>query len=202
MVILAEDPEWDIALLGVGDSSEAFNPDKWLRPTSPSPVIAGLGTSSEADCETTGFPQSEVQRGPDGNLYRTIRQTEQASGRLAPAGEGKKPLANRQLPLRWMPLDLWIVRPLARRSAGAAFGCGVLLGDGRLVGIVVASEAGPGEDEPHPVARFLASAQLGNNSLIARILAGNEALKSIWIFHLRLSCCSVLLSWPPGPHVR
>jgi hypothetical protein len=144
MAVLAEDPGWDVALLAVRHMSSGITrgswPD-WLRPSSPSPVFARLGTSVEPGCELAGFPQSEVQRTPEGSLAGLVRQTEQPSGVLSPAGQGKTPVAiGRRLPQRWMPLDIYGSTPGAASEWRGMSGAGVLLPDGRMVGIVVGAE--------------------------------------------------------------
>ena len=52
MTVLAEDADWDVALLGFGDGyagADGSRP-RWLEPSSPSPVFVRLQTSAEHDC--------------------------------------------------------------------------------------------------------------------------------------------------------
>ena len=147
MTILAVDADWDIAILRVRDTdidhgAEAAAPEPgWETPSSPSPVFVRLGTAVERDCEAVGFPRSEVQqldRSPAG----TVRQTEQIRGTLHPAGQGKRPVnPDRQLPLRWMPLDVDGATPKKQKSWGGMSGAGVVLSDGRLAGLVTSAES-------------------------------------------------------------
>ena len=58
-------------------------------------------------------------------------------------GQAKPPAAPRPgLPREWMPLDASTATPSAQAGWQGMSGAGVLLADGRLVGIVVAAEAG------------------------------------------------------------
>ena len=142
MLVLAEDLAWDVALLRVEQVSNEGAPG-WLQPSSPSPAVVRLGTSAEHGCETTGFPQSEVTRTQEGDLAAMLRQTEQAYGTLVPAGQAKTPLnLGRQLPERWIPLNVDGPTPSAHADWAGMSGAAVLLPDGRLAGIVVAAEAG------------------------------------------------------------
>ena len=146
MTVLAEDRDWDVALLGVdhgsggGDGGSGL---EWLKPSSLPPVFVRPGTSAEHDCEAVGFPQSEVQHTPEGDLVATVRQSEQAVGTLLPAGQAKTPVTpERPLPKRWMPLDVEGPAPGTQAGWGGMSGAGVVLGDGRLAGLVVDAEAG------------------------------------------------------------
>ena len=109
-------------------------------------VVAGLcalGTSAEDGCEAVGFPQSEVQQAADGDLVTTVRQSEQVGGMLPPAGQGKTPVnPERPLPKRWIPFDVSESTPGTQAGWGGMSGAGVVLGDGRLAGLVVDAEAG------------------------------------------------------------
>ena len=145
MTVLAEDADWDVALLGVSDSDVAGGDSlrRWLGPTSPSPVFVRLGTSAEHDCEAVGFPQAEVRDAPDGSLATTVRQSEHAVGTLAPASQAKAPVnAERPLPRRWIPFDVEGPAPDTEAGWGGMSGAAVVLADGRLAGIVVDAEAG------------------------------------------------------------
>ena len=146
MTVLAEDQDWDTALLGVKHASGAdkgSSEPKWQQPSSPSPVFVRLGNSAEKRCEAVGFPQSEVQHRPNGNPVATVRQSEQVSGKLFPAGHGKRPVnPERQLPMRLMPFDVGESTPSTQADWGGMSGAGVILRDGRLVGLVVDAESG------------------------------------------------------------
>ncbi|HEV3292625.1 MAG TPA: trypsin-like peptidase domain-containing protein, partial [Streptosporangiaceae bacterium] len=145
MRVLAEDAYWDVALLGVDDEKAAAGGAgaRWLAPGSPSPVLVRLGTAAEHDCEMAGFPQAEVQRAPDGNPVSTVRQSEQVTGTLLPAGQGQAPVnPERPLPRRWMPFDAGGSTPGTQAGWGGMSGAGVVLADGRLAGLVTTAEAG------------------------------------------------------------
>jgi hypothetical protein len=109
MAVLAEDAEWDMALLYVSPSDTGTDDPRpcWLEPLSPSPVFVRLSTTAEYGCEVVGFPQFEVQKTPDGDPVRTVRQSEQATGTLLPAGQAKTPVnPERPLPRLWIPFDV------------------------------------------------------------------------------------------------
>ena len=144
MTVLAEDADWDVAVLGVAHRTERGGDDSGREClTSSSPVFVRLGTSAERDCEAVGFPQSEVQQTPDGDPVGTVRQSEHVVGILLPAGQAKKPVnPERPLPRRWIPLDVEGSTPGTQAGWGGMSGAGVTLGDGRLAGLVVAAEAG------------------------------------------------------------
>jgi len=140
-----EDARWDLALLVVDsqvDGGDGRANATWRAPASPSPVVVRLGTAAERDCETVGFPDAEVQRGASGRPADAVRQSEQAVGTLLPAGQAKPPQhPNRPLPSRWMPFDVDIVHPQTGAGWQGISGGGVVLPDGRLVGVVVAAES-------------------------------------------------------------
>ena len=147
MTVLAEDRDWDVALLGVDQGSgvgRGGSEQEWLKPSSLSPVFVRPGTSIEHDCEAVGFPQSEVQHTPEGDLVSAVRQSEQVGGTLRPASQAKKPVnPERPLPKRWMPLDIEGSTPGTQAGWGGMSGAGVVLADdGRLAGLVVAAESG------------------------------------------------------------
>jgi tetratricopeptide (TPR) repeat protein len=145
MTVLAEDADWDVALLGVsGRDADADNSGpRWLGPSSTSPVFVRLGTSAEHDCEAVGFPQAEVQEALDGSAVTTVRQSEHAVGMVTPAGQAKAPVnPERPLPRRWIPFDIEGPGPDAQTGWGGMSGAGVVLPDGRLAGLVVDAEAG------------------------------------------------------------
>ena len=146
MAVLAEDGDWDVAVLGVADRSAGGGDDprrEWLTPSSSPPVFVRLGTPAERDCEAVGFPQSEVQQTPDGDPVATVRQSEHVVGTLLPAGQAKTPVnPERLLPRRWVPMDVEESTPGTQAGWGGMSGAGVILGDGRLAGLVVAAESG------------------------------------------------------------
>jgi tetratricopeptide (TPR) repeat protein len=140
MRVVADDQEWDLAVLEV----DRLGPraDAWLPPTSPSPVVAEVGTAVEPGCEAVGFPDAAVQHGEIGSAADVVRQSEQVYGTLAPMGQAKPLTAvRRTLPREWMPLDQSLSTPETQRGWGGMSGAGVLLPDGRLVGVVVDAEA-------------------------------------------------------------
>ena len=142
--VLAEDQDWDLAVLAVDreKANAGDNQSTWLQPVSSSPVVARIGTSAEPGCETVGFPQSEIQRRPANGRGSTVRQTEHVQGTLLPAGQGKPATApDRVLPRRWLPLDVHTATPTVVSGWGGMSGAGVMLPNGRLVGVVVDVEA-------------------------------------------------------------
>jgi TPR repeat protein len=172
MRVLAEDADWDVALLGVddGDMAAGESRARWLAPSSPSPVFVRLGGSAEHDCEVAGFPQAEAQRAPDSAPVSTVRQSEQVTGTLLPAGQGKAPVnPERPLPGRWMPFDAEGSVPGSQAGWGGMSGAGVLLADGRLAGLVTAAEAGHQQRRLYVVPFADMLAQSGR---MARALAG------------------------------
>jgi TPR repeat protein len=133
-----DDAEWDVALLAVDQESEGS--DAWLVPTSGHVVVAALGSSVEPGCEAVGFPESAVQHGV--RPSDRVRQSEQIVGRALSAGQAKRPVnPERALPRRWVPLDVDTATPGTQAGWGGMSGAGVLLPDGRLVGLLVAAEA-------------------------------------------------------------
>ena len=161
MLVLAQDAVWDVAVLGVDHGSKASGSPEW-RPPSSGLVFAALGTSAEPGCEAVGFPGSEVQRTSEGAPANVVRQSEQAVGTLAAAGQAKQPQnPDRPLPKRWMPLDVAGATPETQAGWGGMSGAGVVLPDGRVVGIVVAVEAGHQLQRLYmvPLAEVLAQSQ-------------------------------------------
>jgi TPR repeat protein len=148
MTVVADDEAWDVALLQVdpaaaGEATRLATATEWDAPRSPAPKIVRLGTSAEPGCEVVGFPRSQVQRTPAGAPTSVVRQTEQATGTLLPAGQGKTPAnPDRPLPLRWMPFDVTTASPGTHAGWSGMSGAAAVLPDGRLVGVVVAAEAG------------------------------------------------------------
>jgi TPR repeat protein len=142
MVVLARAKAWDVALLAVDHASDDADPrGTWLAPASPSPVAVQVGMAVESDCEAVGFPRAELRANADGGVSPGVRQSEQASGTLRPAGQGKAPVSpDRKLPKRWLPLDADSSSPDEQQGWSGMSGAGVVLADGRLVGIVVAAE--------------------------------------------------------------
>jgi TPR repeat protein len=142
MRVVADAPDWDLAVLDV----EPSRPEAaaWLRPGSPSPTVVAVGGASEEGCEAVGFPDQEVQR-PEGiaDPGEVVRQSEHLRGTLLPMGQAKPPAAPRpRLPREWMPLDASTATPGEQVGWRGMSGAGVLLGDGRLAGIAVSAEAG------------------------------------------------------------
>ena len=138
MRLVADDREWDLAVLEIDSNA----PVSWAEPLSPSPVVAEVGTAVERDCEAVGFPDEDVQDGGSNNPGEAVRQTEQVWGTLLPMGQAKLPIApQRRLPQRWMPLDAMSGTPKEQAGWGGMSGAGVLLPDGRLIGVVVNAEA-------------------------------------------------------------
>jgi hypothetical protein len=142
MRVVADAPEWDLAVLEV----EPTRPEAaaWLRPVSPSPTVVAVGGSSEEGCDAVGFPDQEVQH-PEGAAGpgEWVRQSEQLRGTLLPMGQAKPPAAPRpRLPREWMPLDAATATPGEQAGWRGMSGAGVLLADGRLAGIAVAAEVG------------------------------------------------------------
>ena len=142
MAVIWEDEGWDVALLSV--DSRSAHADRWLAPDSPPAVIVALGVSAEAACEAVGFPQSEVV---DDAWSARVRQTEQVVGTVMPAGQGKPPVRPER-PLwsgRWVPLDVQTATPGTQAGWSGMSGAGVVLPDGRLIGLVVTAESGHDE---------------------------------------------------------
>src|SRR4029077_10328449 len=96
----------------------------------------------EDGCESVGFPDGEVQRREGSGPADAVRQTEHVRGTLLPMGQAKRPIAERRLPVQWMPLDASSTTPSRQAGWGGMSGAGVLLPDGRLIGVVVDAEAG------------------------------------------------------------
>ena len=138
--VVEDDPDWDLAVLEVdptGPGAEA-----WVVPNSSSPAVAEVGAAVENGCEAVGFPDEDVQRGEGRGPADAVRQTEQVSGSLLPMGQAKPPERLRHpLPQQWMPLDVSGSTPTGQVGWGGMSGAGVLLPDGRLIGVVVAAEA-------------------------------------------------------------
>ena len=138
--VVADDPDWDLAVLEVDHIG--LRDDAWVPPSSPFPAVAALGTAVEHGCEAVGFPDENVQRGEESGPGEEVRQSEQVWGTLLPMGQAKPPIApQRRLPRQWMPLDADTAAPAEQVGWGGMSGAGVLLPDGRLVGVVVAAEA-------------------------------------------------------------
>lgn len=146
MTVLAEDPDWDVALLGADQSGKDDHESKpeWPKPSSPSPVFVRLGTLVEHGCEAVGFLQSEVKEAPDGYPASSITQAEQVFGNLFPTGQAKPPVnPTHRLSRSWLPFDVDSAPPDTWADWGGMAGAGVTLADGRLVGLVVAAEGSP-----------------------------------------------------------
>jgi tetratricopeptide (TPR) repeat protein len=130
--------DWDISVLIVDAAS---GQGTWAFPRSASPVFVRLGKTAERDCETVGFPHSAVQ-GHRSVPSAIVRQSEQALGTVLPSGHGKAPAEPHSGPLALMPLDVDSSTPLAQAEWAGMSGAGVVLPDGRLIGIVVQAEGG------------------------------------------------------------
>jgi Tfp pilus assembly protein PilF len=139
MRVLFQSAKWDIAVLTVDDTAQGR--ENWVQPATAQPVIVRLSKSAELSCQTVGFPQSETQGRDTADPSDVVRQTEQAVGTVEPAGQGKPPVGPRELPLVWMPLDVDTATPGTQAGWGGMSGAGVVLPDGRLIGLVVDAEA-------------------------------------------------------------
>ena len=144
MHVVWEDARWDLALLQLDRTKPGS--ECWEAPRSlPSDVmLADLGTRALKDCETVGFPQSaEQRRAHDGRPADVIvRQSEQALGTVLPSGQGKTPVdPDRDLPLKWVPFDVDRTTADTQADWSGMSGAGVVLRDGRLVGIVTTADA-------------------------------------------------------------
>jgi hypothetical protein len=93
-------------------------------------------------CEAVGFPESTVQHAAAGSPAARVRQSEHVVGTLLPTGQIKKPVNPvRPLPVGWRPLDVHTAKPELQEAWGGMSGAGVVLPDGRLVGLVVTAES-------------------------------------------------------------
>ena len=109
MRVAWQNGEWDLAVLVVDHSRKESR--GWQPPRSAVAVVR-LGTAAEPGCEAVGFPESAVQLSSAGAASEAVRQTEQVRGTVLPAGQGKPPVSlARQLPARWMPLDVDTTTP-------------------------------------------------------------------------------------------
>ncbi len=159
MRLVWEAADWDLALLAVDE--EPAEDAGWRPPPSPAVVVAALGTSSEPECEAVGFPDSAVQAAL-GEPSGRVRQSEQVVGRVLPASQAKPPRSpDRSLPRAWMPLDAETATPDSQAGWGGMSGAGVVLPDGRLIGLVVAAEAAHQQRRLYlvPLAAALAEAE-------------------------------------------
>jgi TPR repeat protein len=139
MRIACSVPAWDLALLSV--DSESSGSCGWSAPRSSTFVVVALSTSAERDCEAVGFPDSAVQHAPVGTPSARVRQSESAVGWVLPAGQAKPPTRpDRPLPPRWLPFDVETAPPSDQAGWGGMSGAGVVLPDGRFIGVVVAAE--------------------------------------------------------------
>ena len=138
-----DDEEWDLALLRLDSASEDAR--GWEGPESSADriVVVDLGTMAAPGCEAVGFPESAIQHARGDSPAEVVRQTEQAVGMVLPVGQAKRPVdPDRVLPRRWLPLDIETTTANAQAGWGGMSGAGVVLPDGRLIGIVVAAESG------------------------------------------------------------
>jgi TPR repeat protein len=139
MRIAGEDAAWDLAVLRV--DQEAPEAAGWVRPVSGTPVVVTVGGSSERDCESVGFPDEEVQRPDLTDPAGWVRQSEQLLGTLLPMGQAKPPVSlSGTLRREWMPLDVDNATPDIPSGWRGMSGAGVVLQDGRLAGVAVATE--------------------------------------------------------------
>ena len=135
---VTDDPDWDLAVLEVDLADPQI--EAW-SPRSSSPILATVGAAAEDGCESVGFPDDDVQRREGSGPADALRQTEHVRGMLLPMGQAKRPIApERHLPLQWMPLDASSATPSRQAGWGGMSGAGVLLPDGRLIGVVVDAE--------------------------------------------------------------
>ncbi|MCI3152936.1 hypothetical protein ELQ39_14420 [Streptomyces sp. GB4-14] len=140
MRLVGGDAEWDLVVLHV--DQEAREATSWVRPASASPVVATVSASSEPDCESVGFPDSEVHRPQLADPAGWVRQSEHLVGTLLPMGQAKPDASLRaSLPVAWMPLDIATATPENYSGWRGMSGAGVTLKDGRLVGAAVAAES-------------------------------------------------------------
>jgi Trypsin-like peptidase domain len=140
MTVNWHDARWDLALLTRDKRSRGKG--SWVPPRSSEPVVVTVGLGVERDCEAVGFPDSAVQLTGGGDPARNVRQSEQVVGTVSPAGQGKPPVdPRRRLPARWLPFDVETAAPEAQAGWDGMSGAGVILPDGRLIGIVVTSES-------------------------------------------------------------
>jgi hypothetical protein len=136
--------EWDLALLVLKDLEAMTNEAgrEWEYPMSPTPVIVHLGTGAEKECEAVGFPDAESRSKASAHPSEVCRQSEQAVGVLLPAGQAKYAVhPDRALTKRWIPFDVGTSHPNTREGWRGISGGGVVLPDGRLVGLIVAAES-------------------------------------------------------------
>ena len=124
MNVLAEDAGWDVALFGVSHGqgkAQAPAGPRWLVPSSSLPVVAGINLAGETGCETVGFPDSEVQHAEEGGSASSVRQSEQLTCSLLPAGQAKPPVTPDRplLPRRWLPLNVDARGPALRPDGPA-----------------------------------------------------------------------------------
>ena len=139
MRIAGEDAAWDLAVLRV--DQEAPEAAGWVRPVSASPVAVTVGGSSEHGCESVGFPDEVVQRPDLADPAGWVRQSEQLLGTLLPMGQAKPAVSlSATLPREWMPLDAQTATPDDQSGWRGMSGAGVVLPDGRLAGVAVATE--------------------------------------------------------------
>ncbi len=189
--VVADDPDWDLAVLEV-DPDEP-GPESWAAPSSLSPTLADVGTAIEKDCEAVGFPDENLQRTGSRNPADTVRQSEQISATLLPMGQAKPPVTPlRSLPKGWMPLDADSSTPSDQDGWGGMSGAGVLLPDGRLVGLLVTAESARQERRLYmvPLARAIGASSCLSQALSSvtgtqvvvepRSLGASPGMRATW----------------------
>jgi Trypsin-like peptidase domain len=168
--------DWDVALLAVDE--RAAGAGEWVEPASAHVVVASVAARSEPGCEAVGFPRAEVQLG--GERSERVRQPEQARGTVLPVGQGRRPVTQeRELPRAWMPLDVETATPETQADWGGMSGAGVVLADGRLVGVVVDAEEAHQQRRLYlvSVATVLAQAK-GFRAEISRLTGRDEVAEA------------------------
>jgi hypothetical protein len=141
MSIAYEDKAWDLAVLQVqNDTPEA---GAWVQPASKSPVAITTDGSCLFNCESVGFPAANSERPDPRNPDVHVRQSEHTIGNLLPRGYmGPQDLSPSTRPRRWFPMDVTSDIPDHYSQWSGMSGAGVVLSDGRLIGVVVCADEG------------------------------------------------------------